>query len=99
VGAKRENAYQAKVIKRLNREFPGSTVMPNNGNYIQGFPDVTMFCGGRYALLECKRSENEPHQPNQDYYVDKFNRDSFAAFIFPENEEEVFRALHQFVGG
>jgi len=44
-------------------------------------------------MLEVKASETSPEQPNQGYYVEKMNRMSFAAFIFPENEEEVLTAL------
>lgn len=68
-------------------------MVKNDPNYLQGFPDLTIFFNDRYALLECKRSRDEPHQPNQDFYVRKMNGMSYAAFIFPENKEEILNEL------
>lgn len=89
----RENAYQAQLIKRLRRMFPDGEVVKNDPNYLPGILDLTIFNGDRWGMLEVKASESSPIQPNQPYYVEKFNRMSFAAFIYPENEEEVLRAL------
>jgi len=91
----RENSYQAGLIKRLKERFPECMVLKNDPNYIQGIPDLTVFYNNRWATLECKRSENEPHQPNQDYYVERMDDMSFARFIFPENEEEVLNELER----
>lgn len=96
--AKRENEYQAGLIKRIKSRFPGSIVLKNDPNYIQGFPDITIFHGNHWAVLECKRDSSAPHQPNQDYYVDTLNNMSYSAFVYPENEEEVFDGLAQAFG-
>ncbi len=90
-----EREYQSYLVKKLEQLFPGAFVIPMDGNYIQGFPDILILFGNKWASLECKRSENEPHRPNQDYYVDKMNRMSFSKFIFPENESEVLYELQQ----
>ena len=92
---KRENQYQAGLIKRLKDRFPDCIVLKNDANYIQGFPDLTILCGKRWALLECKRNNEAHRQPNQEYYIGKGNEMSFARFISPENEEEVLRDLQQ----
>ena len=96
--AKRENEYQAGLIKRIKERFPGSMVLKNDPNYIQGFPDITILYGNSWAVLECKRDAFAPHQPNQDYYVDTLNGMSYSAFVYPENEEEVFDGLAQAFG-
>lgn len=88
-----ERAYQARVIKRLRQEFDGCYILKNDASYLQGIPDLIFLYGSFWAMLEVKKSANEFHQPNQDYYVEELNAMSFAAFIYPENEDEVFRAL------
>ena len=91
----RENGFQARLIRTLKDRFPGCVVLKNDANYIQGIPDLTVFYKNKWAMLECKRSENEIHQPNQDYYVERMDDMSFARFIFPENEEEVLNDLER----
>ena len=93
--AKLESGFQAKLIKELESRYPGCVILKNDSNYIQGFPDLTVFYNNKWAVLECKRSENEPHQPNQDYYVEMLNKMSYASFIFPENKEQVLHELEQ----
>lgn len=67
--------------------------MKNDPTLQQGIPDLTILYKDMWAILEVKRSEREGPEPNQEWFIDKFNRMSFAAFIFPENEEEVLRDL------
>lgn len=95
-----ENAYQRELLKKLRDMFPKSDTMilKNDANYIQGVPDITILHKDRWAILECKRDANAPHRPNQDYYVDKLNGMSYAAFIYPENEERILREVQQALG-
>lgn len=90
-----ENAYQAKLIKKLQKLLPGCIIQKNDANYRQGFPDLTIFYGDRWAALEVKDHANAPTQPNQPYYVEKLNEMSYAAFIYPENESEVLSELQR----
>lgn len=90
-----ENNFQSKLIKELKEMFPGCVVLKNDPNYIQGFPDLTILYFNKWAVLECKKSEDEPCQPNQPYYVDKLDGMSFSRFIYPENKEEVLYELQQ----
>ena len=89
----RENVYQARVIKRLREEFPDCYILKNDANYMQGVPDLIVLYLDRWAMLEVKASVDSSFQPNQAYYVSELNHMSFAAFIYPENEDEVFRDL------
>ena len=91
----RESGFQARLIRTLKARFPECVVLKNDANYIQGIPDLTVFYKNKWAMLECKRSENESHQPNQDYYVERMDKMSFARFIFPENMEEVLDDLER----
>lgn len=90
---KLESRYQAKLIRKLKDLFPGCMVFKMDPNYIQGIPDLLVLYEDQWAMLEVKRSEDEPRRPNQDYYVGKLNKMSFSSFIFPENEEEVLDDL------
>ena len=90
-----ENAYQAKLIKKLKRMFPGCEILKNDPNLRQGILDLTLLYGPFWAALEVKASATASERPNQRYYVEKLNDMSFAAFIYPENEEEVLAALQE----
>lgn len=92
-----ESKFQGNLIKKLKNEFPGCIVLKNDSSYLQGIPDLTIFYKDKWATLECKKSANASHQPNQDYYVDQMNEMSFSRFIYPENEQEVLAELkHSF---
>lgn len=88
-----ESVYQAKLIKRLRATFEDCYILKNDANYIQGFPDLTILYCDRWAVLEVKASAEAELQPNQAFYVSELNHMSFAAVIYPENENEVFRDL------
>lgn len=86
-----ERTFQHKLIREIERRFPGSIVLKQDAR--QGLPDLVIFYGKNWAMLECKESATAPHQPNQDYYVRLFDSFSFCRFVFPENVEEVLYDL------
>ena len=88
-----ERDFQAKLIKKIKNEYPGCIVMKTDPTYIQGLPDLIILYGNKWAALECKLSSKAHHQPNQDYYVEKMDNMSYAAFISPDNEFEVLEEL------
>ena len=90
-----ERDFQAKLIKELKVVFKGCIIVKNDPNYIQGIPDLLILYNDRWAALEVKKSEHAHHQPNQEYYVDLMDQMSFAAFIYPENKEEILYELQQ----
>lgn len=94
----RESTYQAKLIKKLQKLFPGCIIQKNDPTYTQGIPDLVIFYGDRWAMLEVKVSANAEEQPNQDYYVQRLNEMSFAAFVHPDNETEVLDGLQHALG-
>lgn len=91
----KESKFQARLRKKIEDRFPGSIVMKNDPTYIQGIPDLLVLYKDKWAALECKRTKGSSHRPNQDYYIEHMNDMSYAAFIYPENEEEVLNALQQ----
>lgn len=93
-----ENEYQAKLIKRIEELVPGSIVLKNDPNYLQGIPDLLILYHDKWAMLEVKRSAKDKHRPNQDYYIDLFGEWVYSSFIFPENEEVVLYELQQALG-
>lgn len=95
---KLESEFQSKLQEDLRTMLPGCYIEKKDANNQQGMPDLLILWGVRWAILECKRSANEPSRPNQPYFVEKFNGMSFAAFIFPENKEEVLDALAEAFG-
>lgn len=90
-----ESDYQAWLIRTLKAMYPGCIILKNDPEYLQGFPDLTIFYEDKWAVLEVKASEDSKLRPNQAYYVNKLNGMSFAAFIYPENQAEVFYDLQQ----
>lgn len=90
-----ERDFQAKLIKELKIMFKGCIIVKNDPNYIQGIPDLLILYNDRWAALEVKKSATAHHQPNQEYYVDLMDQMSFAAFIYPENKEEILYELQQ----
>ena len=90
-----ERQYQSKIIKKLKEMFPDCEVLRTDASYQQGIPDLMLLWHNCCAALEVKSSAPAHRQPNQDHYVEKLNGMSFAAYIYPENEEEVLSALQQ----
>jgi hypothetical protein len=90
-----ERDYQPKLIKKLRALFPGCIILKNDSSYLQGVPDLSIFYGNKWAFLEVKTSETFEVEPNQSYYVNALNKMSFAAFIYPSNEEMVLGDLQR----
>lgn len=93
-----ESKYQRDLKKKIERMFPGCVILKQDASLRQGIPDLLILYRDKWALLEVKASATAEHQPNQEYYIENFNLLSFAAFIYPENEEEVLNALQRTFG-
>lgn len=94
-----ENRFQSGLIKELRNALPGCFVLKNDGSNIpQGFPDLLILYGDKWASLECKKGSSAARQPNQDFYVQKLDAMSFSRFISPENKEEVLNELYSTLG-
>ena len=89
-----ENRFKTKLIKEIKEVFPGCMVLHLDPNEIQGSPDLLVLYQDKWAALEGKKTSSASHRPNQEYYVDLMNDMSFAAFIYPENKDEVLEELY-----
>lgn len=92
---KKEKDFQKNLVNEIKEILPGSIVLKNDANYIQGFPDLLILYKNKWAALECKRNSKANKQPNQNYYINELEKMSFASFIDPENKEEVLNELQQ----
>lgn len=93
-----ETKYQKKLIDKIEAMFPGCLVIKNDPIQHQGIPDLVIFYRDTWAMLEVKTSKIAHSQPNQAYYINRLDKMSFAAFVYPENEEEVLDGLQRAFG-
>lgn len=89
-----ENKFKTKLISEIKNMLPGSMVLHLDPNEIQGIPDLLVLYKNKWAVLEGKKTANASHRPNQDYYVKLMDNMSFAAFVYPENKDEVLDELY-----
>lgn len=94
-----ESEYQPKLIAKLRTLFPGCLILKNDPEYLPGVPDLSIFYGARWAMLEVKASAKSKYQPNQKHYLELANGMSFASVIYPSIEEDVLRELGQALQG
>jgi hypothetical protein len=90
---KPETKFERELIKDLKDLFPGCMIFKLDSAMYQGIPDRLILYRNTWAALECKESAGAKKQPNQPWYVEVMNNMSFAAFIYPENREEIINAL------
>lgn len=90
----RENQFQTKLISEIKALLPGCMVLKNDPNYISGIPDLTVLYKNYWAYLEVKKSEDEPFQPNQEYYIDWARRTNGYGFVVhPKNKSDILYTL------
>lgn len=90
-----ENKFKTRLTRRLKSMFSGCFIFHLDPLEMQGIPDLLILYKNKWAALEVKKSQFSSHRPNQDYYVELFNGMSYAAFIYPENEEIILNELQQ----
>lgn len=89
----RESAFQGSLIRTIKNLLPGCIVLKLDPNYIQGIPDLLVLHGITWAALEIKKSENASHRPNQEFYINKMSKMSYATFVYPENVQQVLEDM------
>ena len=96
---KKESDFEADFMKDLDAAMPEPGFwLKGNSAMRQGVPDRMYLNGPHWAALEFKKDENAPPEPNQPYYVEKLGKMSYAAFVTPENADEVIRGIQAAFG-
>lgn len=90
-----ENKFKTKLVHEIKTMFPDCLIFHLDPIEHQGMPDLLILYHDKWAALEGKQNAKASHRPNQDYWVDVMNNMSFAAFIFPENKEDILYELQQ----
>lgn len=90
-----ESTFKARLRRELKELFPGCVILKNDAEGQQGIPDMLILYKNKWAMLEVKRQRPTPssYEPNQEWWIDKLDRMSFAACIYPENKEDVLNDL------
>ena len=88
-----EGRFKTEVIKEVKQLLPGCLVLHLDPNDVQGISDLLILYEKTWAVLEGKKSFNEPYRPNQEYYLEVLDGMSFASMICPENKEAVLYEL------
>ena len=90
-----ESKFKSDLMRDLKQRFPDCMIVKPDANTQQGIPDILILFREKWAALEIKRSLTSSRRPNQEYYVDRLGKMSYAAFVCPENKEEVLNALSE----
>jgi hypothetical protein len=88
-----ESKFKKDFLRELEDIFPGCIILHNDATLKPGIPDTVIFWNENWAMLEFKKSVLASVRPNQEYYVGLLDAMSFAAFVYPENRNEVLDAL------
>lgn len=90
---RKESGFQDGLRKDLEAMLPGCMIFKMDQQ--QGIPDLLVLYKDKWLSLECKKSKDADHQPNQDWYVNEMNRMSFSRFIYPENKGEILDEIRR----
>jgi len=81
------------------KKLPNSYFFSKEAGSIRGISDIVGCVNGRFIALECKRSLDDynkyhPRTALQKKFIDDINKcGGYAAFVYPENEDEVLNVL------
>lgn len=93
-----EGKFKKQLKQHINELFPEAIIMQTDPEQIQGIPDLLVLMNDKWAALEVKKSKKASRRPNQEYYVNLMNKMSYAAFVYPENEDGILDELQQTFG-
>ena len=92
----KEKSFERRVVSKLEK-WEGVLALPKSHPMgVKGILDRIFCVRGVLVSLEFKRSKSAKRDAMQKYYVKAINdAGGFAAFIYPENEEEVLASIKE----
>lgn len=91
-----ESEFKPQFHSNLERLFPGCVLLKQDAEFTQGIPDTLMLFEHMWAAFEVKRkmpTSLSDFRPNQPWWLARLNEMSYAACVYPENEQEVLNDL------
>ena len=85
----READFQSKFISWARKQGFKCFKQQMNATTRAGTPDCFLFLEGWWGWIEFKKSKNAKKRPGQQQNVDWANENSWGAFVYPENEDEI----------
>lgn len=90
-----ESAFKKKVKNKIQNKFNNIEIFELDSSRKRSIPDMLIVGRDCWAALEFKRSNKAHLQPNQAERISNLSKIGYAAFIFPENEEDIFHDLEK----
>lgn len=90
-----EKDFQTKFISWARKQGFKCFKQQMNATTRAGTPDCFLFLEGWWGWIEFKKSKNARKRPGQQQNIDWANKNSWGAFVFPENEDEVKKYLKE----
>lgn len=92
-----EKDFQAKVIKWLRSKGFKCFKQQMNATTRAGTPDLFIFKEGWWGWIEFKKSKNAAKRPGQQENIDWAQENSWGAFVWPENFEQIKDELENLI--
>lgn len=96
--SKLESEFASELKEEIRHRFPDCFIIKLDSNQVQGIPDLMILWKEYWAILETKRGLRSVRQPNQEYYVELFDRMSFSAFVHPLNYRDILDDMERAFG-
>lgn len=93
----KEKDFQAAFIAKLRKLGFKCFKQQMNATTRAGTPDLFIFKEGFWGWIEFKKAKNSPKRPGQQQNIDWANENSWGAFCYPENADEVYNELKKLV--
>lgn len=88
-----EGKLQARIIKWLRSQGCKVIKYEQNATTRAGIPDIIFLKEGFWGVIEVKKTARSPKRPGQEEWVKWAQENSWGAFVWSSNWEEVKKEL------